>query len=99
MRLGGEIERNSVKEKRVQRSPKRRAAKAQPSRASANGSADGVRLQIAMDALEDISAIPRSGRAGRLAKAVLRFLQHVKPVSFGVGFINPPNHRAARPHP
>ena len=41
MRLGGETERNSVKEQSVQRSPKRRAAKAKPSRASAIGSASG----------------------------------------------------------
>ena len=51
----------------------------------------GARLEIAMDALSDISDIPRSGRAGRLAKAVLRFLQCVRPVSFGPSVVMPPN--------
>lgn len=62
-----------------------------PALASANGSEAAVKLEIAMDALEDISNIPRAGRAGRLARAVLRFLQCVKPVSFDVVSIKPPN--------
>lgn len=37
------------------------------------------RLKIAMDALDDISTIPRVGRAGRLAAAVAGFLRHVNP--------------------
>ena len=52
---------------------------------------DTVRLKIAMDALNDIAEIPRSGCAGRLAKAVVRFIECVKPVSFGPSLVSPPN--------
>lgn len=44
MRLGGETERNLVKAKRMNGAAKRRTAKAQPSRASAIGSALAVKI-------------------------------------------------------
>lgn len=42
------------------------------------------RLRIAMDALHDIAAIPRAGRAARLARAVVRFIEETPPSSISV---------------
>ena len=47
------------------------------------------KLEIAVAALEDISTLPRGGRAKRLAGAVLRFLENVKPVSMGISRVSP----------
>lgn len=54
-------------------------------------SLDEQRLELAMAALHDIADMPRAGRAARLARAVVRFIENVKPVSFCVSMVKPPN--------
>ncbi len=78
MRLGGESERNSVKAKRVQRSPKRPAAKAQPSRASAIGSDYTMRLAALKgniwDDIEEIDISEHLGLCDAFAAAAAKCL-------------------------
>lgn len=82
MRLGGETERNSVKGKRVQRSPNRRAAKAQPSRASAMGSAYTMRLAAlkgnTWDDLEEIDISEHLGLCDAFATGADKCLELTK---------------------
>lgn len=75
---GGETGRNSMKEKRVQRSQKRRAAKAQPSRASAIGSAYTMRLAALKgniwDDIEDIDISEHFGLCDAFAAGAAKCL-------------------------